>query len=198
MKKEDKVSKKVVILIMVISILFLLIIFFAFLCFNLQKEKTTVYDSGSILMTYSNKNNSLTIDNALPLSDSDGTKLNNVNYYFDFTVNTNLRDSKKMIYEITINKDSSSDISDDSIRVYLEKQQSGTYSKVFGPQKYIPLTKKTDVGSPVGSMVLLRSVVKDDSSDNYRLKMWVSSDEALDNSVAGNYTVKVDVYGKVQ
>lgn len=200
MKKKNVVSKKVLIFIIVVSILFLLSIILAFVCYsaNNKKKESTVHDSGSIVMTYSNSSNSLTIDNSVLLSDKDGILVKDVNHYFDFTVNTVLKDSKMISYEISIMKDPASTIADDKIRVYLEKQTSGTFTKVFEPQQYIPLAKKSDIGSPAGSMVLFKGISKSDSSDNYRLRIWVSNDVQLDNSQLGNYTLSVDVYGKAQ
>lgn len=200
MKKNNDVSKKVLISIIIVSILFLLTIILAFVCCiaGNKNKKDKVYDSGSIVMTYSNSSNSLTIDNSLTFSDNDGMLLKNVNYYFDFTVNTTLKDSKEIDYEISIKKDPTSTISNDKIRIYLEKQKSGTFTKVFEPKQYVPLTGKSDIGTPAGSMVLLKGVSKKDSSDNYRLKIWVSDTSGLDSSQLSNYTVSVDVYGKAR
>lgn len=200
MKKNNGVSRKVLISIIIVSILFLLTIVLAFVCCiaGNKNKKDKVYDSGSIVMTYSNSSNSLTIDNSLTFSDNDGMLLKNVNYYFDFTVNTTLKDSKEIDYEISIKKNPTSTISNDKIRIYLEKQKSGTFTEVFEPKQYVPLTEKSDIGTPVGSMVLLKGVSKKDSSDNYRLKIWVSDTSGLDSSQLSDYTVSVDVYGKAR
>ena len=200
MKEKNGVSKKVLISIVVVSILFLLTIILTFVCYvaGNKNKKDKILDSGSIVMTYSNNSNSLTIDNSLTFSDNDGMLLKNVNYYFDFTVNTTLKDSKEIDYEISIKKDPTSTIADDKVRIYLEKQKSGTFTKVFEPKQYVPLPKKTDIGTPTGSMVLLNGISKKDSSDNYRLRIWVCDTSGLDSSQLSNYTVSVDVYGKAR
>ena len=109
-----------------------------------------------------------------------------------------MKDSKEIDYEISIKKDPTSTIADDKVRIYLEKQKSGTFTKVFEPNQYVPLTEKSDIGTPVGSMVLFKDVSKKDSSDNYRLKVWVSDTSGLDSTQLSNYTVSIDVYGKAR
>ena len=61
---------------------------------------------------------------------------------------------------------------------------------MFGPDKYKPLKKKNKFGTDVGSMVLVDTKKTNTSTDNYRLRIWLS-----DKSVTtdGNYSVKVVV-----
>ena len=94
-------------------------------------------------------------------------------------------------YEISVQKDEEfSTISDDDIRIYLEKENSGVYEMVFGPESFTPLRKATKIGTPVDSMVLYENKATKDSTDRYRLRIWVS-----DKSVTakGNYGLNVFV-----
>lgn len=198
--KDNSVSKKVIIWIIIVSFLILLIVLFAlFFAYNNQlNAKNKTYDNGSILMTYSS-DNMISINNSLPMSDEVGMALNDINQYFDFTVNTTLGDSEEVLYEITALKDQNiSNISDSDVRLYLEKQDRGTFTKVFGPSSYNPLSKKTKLNSPIDSMVLLKVNSTDSKSDNYRLRMWFSDEASLSEDQLKYFTIKVNVYGKAK
>lgn len=197
MKKS--VSNKVVIWLFVVSILVLLVLLCSFLLFfNKESNKhDIVVDNGKLLMSYSSANNSLTIDDSFQLSDEDAIKLDGDSYYFDFSVSADLKDSSKMEYEIVVTKDvKNSTIPDEDVLIYLEKVESGSYVDVFKPKKYKTLTNKSELGAPVGSMILSKVTLKKDSSDNYRLRMWISDKAVLDTTQLNAYSVKIDIYGK--
>ena len=96
-------------------------------------------------------------------------------------------------YEISLVKNQvNSNISNDDIKIYLEKEKSGTYTKVFGPDKFTPLKKNTKLGSKKGSMSLLSVRKTNSTADNYRLRVWLSDKSTLDK---GDYEVDVEVNG---
>ena len=144
-------------------------------------------------MTYTENMNGISIQDALPTSDEVGKKLNGKGEYFDFTIKSNIVNSS-ITYEIAAIKDKSSTISDDSIKLYLEKQNSGTYEQVMEPTIFKSITKKSKIGSPKGSMVLYKLNRKKSGTDNYRLRMWIKEDAVVE--MDKSYTVKVNVYGK--
>ena len=92
-------------------------------------------------------------------------------------------------------KDDSSTISDSDIMDYLEKQTSGTYSKVDEPKEFTPIKKKTELGSPAKSMVLSKFSLSANQVDNYRLRIWVKEGAVITDPNA-TYKVRVNVYGK--
>lgn len=197
-KIENKeYSKKIIISLILVIILVLLVICLSFSAYiKMEQNKQSKDDvKANVSMTYTESTNGISIENASPTSDEVGKKLNGKNEYFDFTVSTKNPKKSKVVYEIAAVKDKSSTISDNDIRIYLEKQVSGTYEEIVKPQPFKPIAKNSKIGSPKGSMLLKKVKTKVSSNDNYRLRMWLS-DKANIQDVK-TYAVKINVYGKL-
>ncbi len=197
MEQRDS-SKTIILTIIGISILVFSIVGLSFATFiGTQKgTKDNTISTGTVYMTYSEDTNGIKIENALPTTDVAGKVLNGKNEYFDFTVSSKLSAKVSIMYEVAATKDKNSTIADKDVKIYLEKQKSGTYTEVFAPSAYVPLKKKTDLGTPVGSMVLTKITHNKSQTDNYRLRMWLA-DTAIVDGTSKFYTVKVDVHAKV-
>lgn len=201
MKSEEienkEYSKKIIISLILVIILVLLVICLSFSAYiKMEQNKQSKDDvKANVSMTYTESTNGISIENASPTSDEVGKKLNGKNEYFDFTVSTKNPNKSKVVYEIAAVKDKNSTISDDDIRIYLEKQVSGTYEEIVKPQPFKPIAKNSKIGSPKGSMLLKKVKTKVSSNDNYRLRMWLS-DKANIQDVK-TYALKINVYGKL-
>ena len=201
MKSEEienkEYSKKIIISLILVIILVLLVICLSFSAYiKMEQNKQSKDDvKANVSMTYTESTNGISIENASPTSDEVGKKLNGKNEYFDFTVSTKNPNKSKVVYEIAAFKDKNSTISDNDIRIYLEKQVSGTYEEIVKPQPFKPIAKNSKIGSPKGSMLLKKVKTKVSSNDNYRLRMWLS-DKANIQDVK-TYAVKINVYGKL-
>lgn len=202
-ENKSNSSKFIFISVILVTILVILVLCLSFTAF----KKATSEDgtnsnndangnggiNSKISMTYTENMNGISIQDALPTSDEVGKKLNGKGEYFDFTIKSNIVNSS-ITYEIAAIKDKSSTISDDSIKLYLEKQNSGTYEQVMEPTIFKSITKRSKIGSPKGSMVLYKLNRKKSGTDNYRLRMWIKEDAVVE--MDKSYTVKVNVYGK--
>ena len=93
-----------------------------------------------------------------------------------------------IMFDKCVNKNINS-ISDNDIKVYLEKEDSGSYNSILKPVKYTPLKKKTELGTKNG-MVITKQVVKKNTIDNYRLRIWLSDSS---KSASGNYAVEINI-----
>lgn len=196
-------SKFIFISVILVTILVILVLCLSFTAFKkVTSEDGTNSNNDSnengeinskISMTYTENMNGISIQDALPTSDEVGKNLNGKGEYFDFTIKSNIVNSS-ITYEIAAIKDKSSTISDDSIKLYLEKQNSGTYEQVMEPTIFKSITKSSKIGSPNGSMVLYKLNRKKSGTDNYRLRMWIKEDAVVE--MDKSYTVKVNVYGK--
>lgn len=195
----DKSYKNVIITIIFISFLVFFVIGISFATFISSQEgtKDNTIKSGTISMTYTEDINGIMIDNAMPLSDAAGKLLSGQNQYFDFTVNTKIVGQTSVTYEVAAIKDNSSTLNDSDIKLYLEKQSSGSYEEILAPSNYKALSKTTEIGSPMGSMVLTKVTTKSSSTDNYRLRMWLADTATID-SIAKTYTVRINIYGKAK
>ncbi len=196
-KKERSFTKEVILLILILSILVVSVVGISFSSFvGTQSGKNdNVVNSGTISMTYTEETNGIRIDNAVPTTDAAGKILSGSNEYFDFTVSSSLIGSSSITYEVAAMKDNSSTISDNEIRLYLEKEESGTYNEAMAPSNYVPRTSESTYGAPVGSMVLTTDTHNYSTSDNYRLRMWLGENAVLDFETR-TYIVKINIYGK--
>lgn len=179
----------------IVLVVFVGIIFFAFA--NREEEVIEKkVKGGNILLNYTNDITGLTITKATPVTDAVGMKNDKDGQYFDFSIDIDLDSATEIDYEIAVAKDEKlSTIKDDDIRIYLEKEITGTYEKVFGPESYKELEKDSKLGSPEGSMVILKDSTKKGLKENYRLRMWLSNKSVTKD---GNYSVEVLVNGKAK
>ena len=197
-KKSDDLSKNFWYALAAISSILVILIGISFFLFSTREEEVIdkKIKGGNILLKYTNDITGLTISKATPVTDEIGMKNDKEGQTFDFSLEINLEDAKDIEYEISaIKNDSLSTIADDDIRVYLEKEKSGTYSKVFGPAPFEALKKRSKLGSPEDSMVLVKSHTTKDLKENYRLRLWLSN-KGLTKT--GNYSVEIVVNGKAK
>ena len=197
-KKSGSLSRNFwyVLIGMCLALLFFVgIIFFAFANREPEVIEKKV-KGGNIILNYTNDITGLSISKATPITDNVGMKNEKEGEVFDFTIDIDIDSASAIDYEIAVIKEeSASTIKDDDIRIYLEKEDRGTYEKVFGPEAYKPLEKDTKLGSPEGSMVVFKDTTKKSLKENYRLRMWLSSKSVTKD---GNYKVEVVVNGKAK
>ena len=195
---DKKTSRKILLSILFLTILVISVISISFATFQQTDfdNNPNSITTGKVSMTYTEDTNGISIVNALPMSDTVGKTLKGKGEYFDFTINSTISGKAHFVYEIAAIKDSSSTVPDSNIKLYLEQQKSGTYESVMEPTNFKPISQSSEVGSPVGSMIL-KSVQKNSTgADNYRLRMWI--DEKAPTSQALTYTVRINVYAKAQ
>ncbi len=176
----------------------LFIITIVYLYLNGPKEFVwTKKEGGNISLTYTDEFNGLTIRKCVPLNDNRGMKLDSADMFFDFSVTTELDDAESIDYEISVQKDSSlSTTLDENIRVYLETVKNERYVGVFGPEIYEPSTEKSKLGTDVGYMPVYKVNKTNNSTDKYRLRVWLYDKAVFDKRAVQNITMKVYVTGK--
>lgn len=186
------------IVVIVVCILLMLFLGYGYSCFSNRDADIVekVIEGGYVTLKYTDKTSGLAVIKAKPTTDSVGSKESGDGKCFDFSVEVDLKDAKKIEYEISVKKDSSkSNILDDDIRIYLEKEDSGSYSEYFGPKKYSPIDKKTKLGTEEGSMVISNMTKIKSGIDNYRLRVWLSDTSLIKD---GDYAVEVNVVAKAK
>lgn len=193
---NSKDSRKAFIILMVsVSVLLIGLIVVGYIVFSLKgKDVIEEEENGAdIILNYSSNISGLQIRNAEKIKDADGMVDLTDGEYFDFSIETLLDNASNVEYEISIVKDIvNSTIPDEDIKIYLEKEKDGTYTKVFGPSKFTPLKKESELGSKKGSMALLNVKKTNSNTDNYRLRMWLSDKSELNS---GSYSIDVEVNG---
>lgn len=195
-KKGNELSGIFWIILIIICLILAIFVGFLFVEFGKQKDIVieTEENGGNIILNYTNNITGLYITKAIPTNDNIGMKSNDEGNYFDFAIDTKLDNATSIDYEVSIIKDNKkSTIPDSDIRIYLEKENSGTYTKVFGPSPYKGIKENSELGSQEGSMILYKYSTKKSGVDNYRLRIWLSDSSTIQN---GDYAVEVVVNGK--
>lgn len=196
-KGSNKLSKTFWILTLILCILCIVGISIGFYFYKQETNKVVVKDKlgGDVYLKYVGNTNGLTLLNASPMTDQLGALQDGDNKYFDFSVEVDLDEADFVEYEIAIVKDKSfSNIPDNEVKFYLEEENSGSFSKVFGPSEFKPLEEKTELGTDKGDMVLYTVKKADSGTINYRLRMWMAETSTMP---VGNYSVEVSINGKV-
>ena len=193
---DSKNSGRAFIILMVsVTLLLIGLIVTGFIIFS-SREKDIIEEEengADIILNYSSNVSGIQLRNATKVKDEEGIVGLKDGEYFDFSIEVLLDNASNVEYEISIVKDIiRSNISDNDIRIYLEKEKEGTYTKVFGPDKYTPLKKKSEFGSKKGSMPILAVKKTNSRVDNYRLRIWLSDKASVDT---GNYSIDVEVNG---
>ena len=196
---KNGVSKKLVFGLGCVSVIFLCVIIVTLVVFvnNQKNNGEQFYDSGSVVMTYAENSNIFFINNMSILDDESG-KTNMVSgQYYDFTVNAELGDSKQTDYEIVLKIDNNfTSIDSKDVKVYFEKQESGSYVPVLEPISFDSLSSKSKCGAPKNSKILTKVSNTKSSVNNYRLRMWVDSNTTLTLDTVNSFGIEINVYGK--
>ena len=166
-----------------------------FIAFVNRKEKVIDMEEagGKIVLNYTNNFPGLSLEKITPMTETIAKKNLKEGEYFDFSVSTSLDNASMIEYEIALVKNTKkTTVKDSDIKVYLEYEKSGTYTSVLDSTIFSSIKKQTDLGSPVGSMVLYNKKKTKSEEDNYRLRVWLSETSLLES---GNIEVEVQVYG---
>ena len=120
MKKKEKIIIVVLILVMIISIIGV-----SYAAFNYSKTGTKVNSitTGSITMSYTESDNVINIDKALPTTDETGKVRLKEGEYFDFTISSEIVGNININYEISAKDVTTSErkIDGSNIKLYLTR-----------------------------------------------------------------------------
>lgn len=199
MENKKGVSKGVIIGIIFIILFVVAVIVGAFYIHNNKPQiiEQETLDGGSVTLTYADEENLFVIENGAPTADLVGMAYDSADKYFDFTVKTVVDEADYIEYKIVLVKEEDfSTALDDNIKVYLEKEDSGTYTKVIEPLIFESNVQDKKLGDNAMSIFKLK---KDSSgNDNYRLRMWISEDASIAPEQIQSYGVKVKIMGEAK
>ena len=197
-------ARKELVIIGLMILMIIAIIGVSYAAFNYSKTGNTVNSitTGSITMTYTERDNVINMEGALPTTDATGKVRLSVGEYFDFTVSSEIVGDVNINYEISAKDVTTSDgkkIDGSNIKLYLTRlTEDGTEEELMTPETYNEETSANDyTGRPEGEMSLYTSSMSSSESSNYRLRMWV--DEGYNPQGDGGnlkFAVKINVYGK--
>ena len=199
--KKEKIKN--ILTIGVTLVLLITVIGISYAAFNYSGvgQKLNTITTGAISMNYIESSNIISMNNALPTTDSTGKKRLNTGEYFDFTVKSSIKGNTDINYEIAAKEESGNTFSGKNVKFYLTKVNSdGTEEEAMPPKTYSEdTTSNIYTGRPADMMSLFVGNLSQqgDKEIKYRLRLWVDENYNPQNDNGGLiYKVKVNVYGQ--
>ena len=198
-----KNKKKDFILILIVFVLLIAIVGISYAAFNYAGtgQKLNTITTGTITMEYVESSNVISMNNALPTTDSTGKKRLNDGEYFDFTVKSSITGNTDINYEIAAKEENGNTFDGKNIKFYLTKVNSdGSEEEAMPPKTYSEDPSGNGyTGRPSDMMSLFVGNLNQqgDTEIKYRLRLWVDESYNPQNDNGGLvYKVKVNVYGQ--
>jgi len=200
-----KNRKQMIVTVSLIIILIIAVIGVSYAAFTYvgRGEKINQITTGTISMEYTESDNVISINNALPTTDETGKVRLRDGEYFDFSVSTNLNGNAVINYEIAAEDFEDNTFDGANVKFYLTKlvgseeiEVSNTLPAVYKEEK----TENKKTGRPSNMMSLLSgsTSTQGEETTNYRLRLYV--DEAYNPQGDGGslvFKTRINVYGKV-
>ena len=195
-EKESNSKLFIIVICFLLFIIMVVGVSVATVTYTKKKDSVNTISTGNIYLNYSEDTNGINITDAYPLSDEVGKTLTNEDQYFDFTVEASITGNVVTKYEIAAEKDISSTLDNDDVKLYLEKKVDDSYEEVMAPKNFTPLMESTELGTLAGTMLLDSATLDENSIVNYRLRMWVDEDTIIDE-IPKSFSVRVSIKAKV-
>lgn len=191
-------NSKMFVIIICLFIFIVMVIGISMATFTYTKENKSIntISTGNIYLNYTEDTNGINITNAYPMADEVGKTLTNEDQYFDFTVEAFISGDVVANYEIAAEKEATSTLDNDEVKLYLEKKINNSYQEVMAPKHFTPLKESTDLGTMTGAMLLDSGTIRKNTVISYRLRMWVADDTILGN-LEKKFGVRVSIKAKV-
>ena len=197
MKKKENI-----IIIVMLIVLVLAVIGVSYAAFNYSKtgEKVNSITTGSIVMTYEETSNTISLNAALPTTDKTGMVRLNPGEYFDFSVSSEIVGDVNINYEISakdITDSGARKIDGSNIKLYLTRLTDDGEEELMSPETYNEEESSNSyTGRPTGEMSLYTSSMNSSESNNYRLRMYVTEEYNPQGDGGGlEFSVQINVYG---
>ena len=189
--------------IILILILLIAIIGISYAAFSYTGagQKLNTITTGAISMEYVESTNVISMNNALPTTDTTGKKLSNSGEYFDFTVKSSIAGNTDINYEIAAKEENGNTFSGQNVKFYLTKVNSDRSEEEAMPPKTYSEDSTGNVytGRPADMMSLFVGNLNQqgETEIKYRLRLWVDENyNPQDDNGGLVYKVKVNVYGQ--
>ena len=194
MKKKEKIVLVGLILLLVITIVG---VSYAAFSYSKRGEKVNTITTGQIVMTYTETDNIIQIDGALPTTDKTGTVQLKAGEYFDFNISSTIVGNVNINYEISAKEVGESTIAGSNIKLYLTKLNGSEEEPLMTPETYHEESEEnTYTGRPAGEMSLYKGSMNSSENNNYRLRMYVDENYNPQGDGGGlTFSVRINVYG---
>ena len=197
--KTKKKENIIIIIILVIMLIAIIGVSYAAFSFSQAGSVPNKITTGSITMTYTETDNTISLSNALPTTDKTGMTRLKEGEYFDFNVSSEITGEVNINYEISAKEVGDGTIDGSNIKLYLTRlTEDGTEEQLMTPEVYNEETDSNEyTGRPAGEMSLYTSSMNSSESNDYRLRMYVTEEYNPQGDGGGlTFKVQVNVYGK--
>lgn len=202
MKEKEKNYEKFILSGALILLLIVSVVGITYAVFSYQREgeKNNVITTGSIIFTYTETTNGINLQNAMPISDEVGKKLErseNNEGYFDFNVSCSLAGTSRINYEVYATKlNVENPLSEEYVKMYLT--DGTTDQPILGYDNDVPTyysLKDSTVAS--GSKTLYTGSFTNSGVQSFRLRMWLS-DQYTVTDQSNDFKIKVNIKADTQ
>ncbi len=195
--------KQTMLIILFLLILGVTIIGISYAAFSYARtgENLNEISSGVISMEYIESDNIISMEGALPTTDTTGKVQLKQGEYFDFSIKSNIRGDTNINFEIAVKEENGNTIDGSNIKYYLTRIRSdGTEEEVMSPKTYFEdSTANNYTGRPANMMSLLTGNINTQGEvvTNYRLRIYVDENYNPQGDGGGLvYKTRVNVYGR--
>jgi hypothetical protein len=193
MKIRENKEKKVLLSVLGVAILLAAVIGISFAAYNVTFDSGNAnsISTGTIMVSYTEPTNAISILDAMPLEDSEGMKLTGTNNTFDFTVSTKASNALTIPYTISLTKVAGNTLLDSEVKVYLTKDGQ----EVLAPTKVSTLVANARENSVTlyTTSDVFTTTGQEAKTTNYVLRMWVDKEVTVDATNTKTYKAKVNV-----
>ena len=134
--KTKKKENIIIIAILVIMLIAIIGVSYAAFSFGQAGNVPNKITTGSITMTYTETDNTISLSNALPTTDKTGTTRLKEGEYFDFNVSSEITGEVNINYEISAKEGGEGTIDCSNIKLYLTKLNGESEEQLMTPEVY--------------------------------------------------------------
>lgn len=189
-------KKKDLILISIgLALLIILTVSFSYALYSFTGSgtKENVITTGSINVTFSEKNN-IKLENRYPETDSEGLNNTDTNSQMTFTVSSNISGDTKVNYALGITDiTEGASLTQDYVKIYLKKGNSVAAGFTENKGELLSKFKNKYVENAIDSHVLLTDVLSGSEVNTYTLKAWIDENYKLPSAVQSSKYEMLDV-----
>ena len=189
-------KKKDLILISIgLALLIILTVSFSYALYSFTGNgtKENVITTGSINVTFSEKNN-IKLENRYPETDGEGLNNTDTNSQMTFTVSSNISGDTKVNYALGITDiTEGASLTQDYVKIYLKKGNSVAAGFTENKGELLSKFKNKYVENAIDSHVLLTDVLSGSEVHTYTLKAWIDENYKLPSAVQSSKYEMLDV-----
>ena len=194
MEIKENSQKKMLLSVLGVAILVVAVIGISFAAYSATFDygDANSIKTGTIMVSYTEPSNAINLEEAMPMSDTDGKALIGPGKTFDFSVSTQATNALTVPYTISLTKVAGSTLENGDVKVYLTKEGA----EVLAPTL---VSNLADNAARSGSKTLYTTqdvyngTEKEAKTTDYVLRMWVDKNVTVDATNKKTYKALVNV-----